>query len=124
PSDPDFTAPLAYLRRPFSIADQRTWPDGYTEIDIIHRVVGKGTLLLAQLQVGQQVSLIGPLGVGFTVPPDLELACLVGGGVGIPPMIYLARFLSQNFCKDAVAFLGALRHDLLPVTLTAGADVP
>jgi dihydroorotate dehydrogenase electron transfer subunit len=118
PTDPDFTAPLAYLRRPFSIADQRTWPDGYTEIDIIHRVVGRGTLLLAQLQKGQGVSLIGPLGVGFHVPAGLELACLVGGGVGIPPMMYLAKRLERQGCKNAVAFIGAQRHDLLPVTFT------
>ncbi len=118
PTDPDFTAPLAYLRRPFSIADHRTWPDGYTELDIIHRVVGRGTLLLAQLQKGQQVSLLGPLGVGFHVPPGLELACLVGGGVGIPPMIYLAKVLERHGCKNAVAFIGAQRHDLLPITFT------
>jgi dihydroorotate dehydrogenase electron transfer subunit len=116
PSDPDFIAPLAYLRRPFSIADHRYWPDGYTEIDIIHRVVGKGTILLGQLQPGQGVSLIGPLGVGFTVARETELACLVGGGVGIPPMIYLAKLLSGRPRDVSVAFIGAQRHDLLPIT--------
>ena len=117
PSDPDFNAPLAYLRRPFSIADHRTWGDGYTELAIIHRVVGRGTLLLKQLQPGQRVSFLGPLGVGFSIPPKMDLACLVGGGVGIPPMLYMAKGLSRMFVKNAVAFVGALRHDLLPVTL-------
>jgi dihydroorotate dehydrogenase electron transfer subunit len=118
PLDPDFHAPLAYLRRPFSIADHRTWPDGYTELDILHRVVGKGTLLLKQLQPGQSVSVLGPLGVGFHGVPGTELACLVAGGVGIPPMIYLAKQLDLKGYKNAVVFLGAQRHDLLPVTFT------
>ena len=51
------------------------------------------------------------------MPFDLELACLVGGGVGIPPMLYLARALAAAACKQAVGFVGALRRDLLPVTL-------
>ena len=83
PADPDFISPLAYLRRPFSIADHRI-VDGVSEIDIIHRVIGKGTLFLAQLQAGQSVSLLGPLGQGFTVPEGIKVACMVGGGVGIP----------------------------------------
>ncbi len=64
--------------------------DGTTELDIIHRVVGRGTTALARMP-GRQVSLLGPLGVGFGVPGDLQVACLVGGGVGIPPMLYLAE---------------------------------
>ncbi len=118
PHDADFNFPLAYLRRPFSIADQRSGPNGTTEIDIIHRVVGKGTQSLAQFQPGQKVSVLGPLGIGFHIPHDLKLACLVGGGVGIPPMMYLANFLAAAGIKTAVAFIGAQRHDLLPITFT------
>jgi dihydroorotate dehydrogenase electron transfer subunit len=118
-TNPDFIAPLAYLRRPFSLADHRIWPDGYSEIDIIHRVVGKGTLFLAQLKVGQQVSVIGPLGKGFTIPDGLDLACMVGGGVGIPPMLYLAKTLRmEKFIDNAVAFIGAQRDDLLPISFS------
>ncbi|HEY4328533.1 MAG TPA: dihydroorotate dehydrogenase electron transfer subunit [Phycisphaerae bacterium] len=118
PCDVDFAAPVAYLRRPFSIADCRAWPDGYTEIDIIHRVVGRGTTLLARLVEGDRLSLIGPLGVGFTVPAGLELACLVGGGVGIPPLLYMAKMLALKRCRYVVSFLGSQRGDLLPVALT------
>ncbi|MGN6370366.1 MAG: dihydroorotate dehydrogenase electron transfer subunit [Phycisphaerae bacterium] len=117
-TDPDFNAPLPYLRRPFSIARHRTWPDGYTEIEILHRVVGKGTLQLAQLRPGQKISLLGPLGKGFIIPPTLEHACLVGGGVGIPPMFYLADALSRSMMPNVTAFVGAQRHDLLPLTFT------
>jgi len=117
--DPDFAAPMAYLRRPFSIADQRPAMSGTSEIDIIHRVVGRGTGHLATLAPGQEISLLGPLGVGFIAPAQMELACLVGGGVGVPPMLYLAKALSAaaHQCKR-VAFLGAQRKDLLAVNLT------
>jgi dihydroorotate dehydrogenase electron transfer subunit len=118
-TDPDFGGPTPFLRRPFSIADHRVREDGTVELDIIHRVVGRGTTALARLHPGRQVSLLGPLGVGFGVPADMQLACLVGGGVGIPPMLYLARQLAGHPCRR-VAFLGAQRRDLLPVTL-AGA---
>jgi dihydroorotate dehydrogenase electron transfer subunit len=50
----------------------------------------------------------------FTLPEPDELAILVGGGVGIPPMIYLASELSH--CR-AVAFAGALCRDLMPLTV-------
>jgi dihydroorotate dehydrogenase electron transfer subunit len=58
------------------------------------------------------------MGKGFEVPETLKLACLVGGGVGIPPMLFLARALRDRFIDDAVAFIGAQRDDLLPVTFT------
>ena len=117
-TDPDFNAPLPYLRRPFSIAMRRTWPDNYTEVEILHRVVGKGTLQLAQLRPGQKVSLIGPLGNGFRASKGTKHACLVGGGVGIPPMFYLADRLARSGVGNVTAFVGAQRHDLLPVTFT------
>jgi dihydroorotate dehydrogenase electron transfer subunit len=115
-TDPDFNAPLPYLRRPFSLARHRTWPDGYTELEILHRVVGKGTLQLAQLRAGQRISVIGPLGKGFTLPEGLEHVCLVGGGVGIPPMFYLAERLARSSVMNVTAFVGAQREDLLPLT--------
>ncbi len=117
-TDPDFNAPLPYLRRPFSIAQRRTWPDNYTALEVLHRVVGKGTLQLAQLRPGQKVSLIGPLGKGFRVSRGMEHACLVGGGVGIPPMFYLADRLARSGMSNVTAFVGAQRHDLLPLTFT------
>jgi dihydroorotate dehydrogenase electron transfer subunit len=121
--DPDFAAPLAYLRRPFSIADCRYLPDGSAELDVIHRVVGRGTQLLAGLHTGERLSLLGPLGNGFPMPQDLQLACLIGGGVGIPPMLYLAKALAARGCH-MVAVLGAQRRDLLPVTLIPPPHAP
>ncbi len=112
----------AYLRRPFSLAGRRTMPDGSAQVDVIHRVVGKGTRWMAGLKEGGAVSILGPLGGrSFFIPKDLELALLVGGGVGIPPLLYLAEALSAAG-KRAVALAGAQRKDLLPLTLRADGE--
>ena len=119
-SGADVGAPAALLRRPFSLAGRRDTPDG-VELDLIHRVVGIGTDWLARLTVGDAVDILGPLGNHFALPPEGGAALLVGGGVGIPPMLYLAEKLAG---REAVAFCGALTRDLLPLTITADAPDP
>jgi len=114
--DGEFVEPSAMLRRPFSLAGRRDTRDG-VELDIIHRVVGVGTAWLSNLKPGDRVGLLGPLGNRFTLPPDNGTAVLVGGGVGIPPMLYLAEKLARG---RAVAFCGALTRDLIPLTITGG----
>ena len=119
--DVDLLQPTAVLRRPFSLAGRRDLPGGETELEIIHRVVGVGTDWLSRLRVGDKVELLGPLGNAFALPAPGQQAVLIGGGVGIPPMLYLAGALAG---RDAVAFCGALTRELLPLTLIgeAGAD--
>jgi len=106
---------LAFLRRPFSLAGRGEDERG-TWLDVIHRVVGVGTAWLADLQVGDAVDLIGPLGNSFELPEDKSLGLLVGGGVGLPPMFYLAEAMKAAGW-DAVAFVGAMSADLLAVTM-------
>jgi dihydroorotate dehydrogenase electron transfer subunit len=112
----ELLSPQAYLRRPFSLAGRRD-VDGRVELDIIHRVVGLGTDWLAHLDVGNQVGVLGPLGNRFALPQQNEIALMVGGGVGIPPMIYLAESLMN---RPAIAFAGALTRDLLPLVIRPG----
>ncbi len=69
---------------------------------------------MSRLKVGERVDLLGPLGNRFTLPGSDGLAVLVGGGVGIPPMLYLAAALEG---RSAVAFSGATSRDLLPLTI-------
>jgi len=73
------------LRRPFSI--HRCL--GSDRIQLLIRVVGRGTGLLAGVQPGQPLSLVGPLGRGFGTKPTGPV-CLVGGGIGIAPLLFLA----------------------------------
>jgi dihydroorotate dehydrogenase electron transfer subunit len=114
----DLATPMALLRRPFSLAGRRDLPGG-VELDIIHRVVGLGTAWMSSLRIGDPVHILGPLGNTFRLPSPDQTAILVGGGVGIPPMLYLAEALAG---QRAVAFCGALRRELLPLTITADAD--
>jgi dihydroorotate dehydrogenase electron transfer subunit len=116
----DLATPSALLRRPFSLAGRRNIAGGGgVELDIIHRVVGVGTDWLSRLRADDAVSILGPLGNTFRLPSPQQTAVLVGGGVGIPPMLYLAEKLAG---RRAVAFCGALRRDLLPLTITADAS--
>jgi dihydroorotate dehydrogenase electron transfer subunit len=120
-SDPDLQTPTAMLRRPFSLAGRVNHADG-VDLHVIHRVVGVGTDWLANLREGDAVGLIGPLGNMFTLPVTGQVAILVGGGVGIPPMIYLADALSGR--GRTIAFSGATTRDLLPLTVTNDAPAP
>ena len=116
--DDTLLTPGAMLRRPFSLAGRRDVSGG-VELDVIHRVVGIGTEWLSRLEPGGHVDVLGPLGNRFALPPKDATAVLVGGGVGIPPMLYLAEKLAG---RSAVAFCGALTRDLLPMTVIE--DVP
>ena len=116
----ELQGPLSFLRKPFSIA-ARSDVAGGVDLDIIHRTVGTGTSWMSGLKAGDKVNLIGPLGNRFPEPADGQVAIMVGGGVGIPPMIYFASTLTG---RKAVAFAGALNRDLLPLTITADAPTP
>jgi len=76
------------LRRPFSIHQI----SGEGHLQILFKVVGKGTQRLARIRAGEHLSLLGPLGNGFAVGTP-ETACLIGGGMGIAPMLFLASHL-------------------------------
>ncbi|MCO4772188.1 MAG: dihydroorotate dehydrogenase electron transfer subunit [Deltaproteobacteria bacterium] len=92
--------PAPMLRRPFSI--QRVEGDVF---DVLYRVVGVGTTCMAAMKRGRVVEVLGPLGNAFTPPAPGEQAILLGGGVGIPPMVAMADALSANNA-DWKAFLG------------------
>ena len=118
----ELASPLAMLRRPFSLAGRRDiGTGGAVELDLIHRVVGVGTDWLSRLRIGDPVFVIGPLGNQFQLPPSGGVALLVGGGVGIPPMMYLAEKLKG---QKAVAFAGAVNRNLLALTVNDNAPAP
>ncbi len=81
------------MRRPLSI--MRANPvEGW--IDLLFKVVGEGLRLFAAKKPGDKLSLIGPIGQPFQANPQRPNTLFVGGGVGIPPMIFLAEYLVQD----------------------------
>lgn len=85
--------PTIPMRRPLSImrADARAgW------IDMLYKVVGTGLHALAARKVSDTVSVLGPIGRGFMPHADKPRALLIGGGVGIPPMVFLAERLRDR----------------------------
>jgi len=107
-----------FIRRPFSIA--RLLRQGHqSELDIIYRIIGPGTQWLARRKPGDSVSILGPLGKPFEVRVDTPVAYLVGGGCGLPPLIWLAQTLYKSG-KKVVAFCGARSADLLPLKVKPG----
>lgn len=73
-----------YLPRAFSIARRRGGESHFLLED-----VGPGSRRLCELQVGEELWVLGPLGTGFTAPSHGRRAVLVGGGVGIAPLAIL-----------------------------------
>lgn len=111
----------AFIRRPFSIGGLRRG-HGQIELDILHRAIGIGTKWLARLQPGDPVNILGPLGQPFRLPASGHgPALLVGGGIGLPPLIWLAEAL-QAAGIPAISFCGSRTADLLPLTLEPNVD--
>ena len=107
-----------YLSRPISIYDCND-----QAVTIIYKVVGAGTEKMATLTVGQKLDVLTGLGNGFDLDKCGNNVLLIGGGVGVPPMYYLAKKLiekgktvtmimgfnneSEIFCKEEFEKLGA-----------------
>ncbi len=92
----------ALLRRPFSIYQV----SGET-FSVLYKAVGKGTEMLSRMQPGEELSAIGPLGHGFTVPaPGGETPLLVAGGYGMAALYLLA----QRSPHKGIVFVGGRRR--------------
>lgn len=76
-----------FLRRPFSI-----YEIDYVQnsISIIVKILGRGSKKLTEINVGDSLSVIFPLGKGFSIPVEGEKILLIGGGSGVAPMLFLA----------------------------------
>ncbi len=81
-----------YLRRAFSVADVMPGGGSGVRIELLGKIVGRGTAAMARLRPGDRRALLGPLGHGFTLPASGPVA-LVAGGVGSAPLLLLARAL-------------------------------
>ena len=113
----EIAVPGCYLRRPISVCDI----DG-DRLTLIYKTVGKGTALMAQMQPGGTLDMLSGLGNGYDLTKADGEALLIGGGVGVPPLLYAAKCLrrqgkrvhvvmgfntkSEVFAEEAFAALG------------------
>jgi dihydroorotate dehydrogenase electron transfer subunit len=94
------------LARPFGISAVIS----RSSLEIVYRVVGKGTMRLTTAQSGQMLNLLGPLGKGFPLPDKKTIPILIAGGSGFPPL----HFLTQRTGSRAHLFIGARNRQCLP----------
>lgn len=81
------------MRRPLSIMRADA---AQGSIEVLYKIVGPGLRLLSQRKAGDVVGTLGPIGHGFVPHPQRPRTLLIGGGVGIPPMVFLAEALRER----------------------------
>lgn len=97
------------LRRPISISEI---DKPKKEATIVYRIEGEGTAVFSQLQAGDTLDCLGPQGNGFdvSVMSSGQTALLIGGGIGVPPLVELAKEL-KNKGMHVFAVLGFATKD-------------
>ncbi len=91
-----------YFRRPMSVASSSA---DTGELEIIFKVFGRGTRLMGGLRKTDRVNILGPLGVPFKLPGKKERVIMVAGGVGFPPLLYLAtRMVQRGYDPKQIEF--------------------
>lgn len=97
-----------FLRRPISICEVDKQKG---TIRLVFEVRGDGTKEIARLNENEQIDLIAPLGHGFTLLAKDKNAIVVGGGIGVPPMLEVAKHYGENataiigFCSSNAVIL-------------------
>ncbi|HHO77281.1 MAG TPA: dihydroorotate dehydrogenase electron transfer subunit [Deltaproteobacteria bacterium] len=94
-----------FLRRPFAILGNQA-----RTLEILYKIKGHGTRLLAEKRTGDNVNVLGPLGKGFSVHDGEETIVYMAGGTGLPPILSLAENLRQG-----ILILGVQSKDQIPL---------
>ena len=96
------------LRRPLSVFD---FDIDNNEVSFIYEIKGRGTKALSTYITGDDLDILGPLGNGFTVEFNKKKLILAGGGMGIVPLFYLAKYLGPD--NELTLCLGAANKEVL-----------
>lgn len=108
-------SPTTFLRRPISInfVDKER-----NELWLLVAAIGDGTRQLAQLHEGDKLNVVAPLGNGFTMPKTAdEKILLVGGGVGVAPLLYMGAEMKRRGCEPTFLLGARSAKDLLEIEL-------
>lgn len=102
-----------FLPRAFSIYRITRQGDSPPVVEILYKVLGKGTQQLARMEPPQEVEILGPLGNAFALPADGTRPVLVAGGIGVPPIAALATQMSREPRAETrvEVFLGGKTHE-------------
>ena len=107
-------SPSTFLRRPISVDFV---DEARNELWLLIQIVGEGTRHLARLQAGDSLNVLFPLGNGFTPGAAGERVLLVGGGVGIAPLLQYAKQLRQAGATPYLLLGGRSAGNLLQLDL-------
>lgn len=96
--------PQLLMRRPYSImrVDKHAG-----SIDVLYKVVGQGSKFLSKQKAGDMVQCLGPIGNSFSISEGTTHPLLLGGGVGIPPMVFFADELRKNTNAHPFVIMGS-----------------
>jgi dihydroorotate dehydrogenase electron transfer subunit len=84
------------LPRPLGISDVESVDGGGSRLVFVYAVVGAGTVELASYAPGTELSLLGPQGNGYDLERTGRRVLLIGGGLGVPPLLFAARRLREG----------------------------
>ncbi len=93
---------MLLMRRPISVMSVDIQNNSF---DLLYKVVGQGTQQLSERKIGEVLSVLGPIGNGFTIT-DKKSPLLIGGGVGMPPIIAAAQQI-KNSVYNPFVILGS-----------------
>ena len=96
----EIALPDYYLRRPISICDVQD-----DRLTLIYKIVGQGTAKMAKMQPNAELDILTCLGNGYDLTKAEDEVLLIGGGVGVPPLIFAAKSL-RKAGKNVRAVLG------------------
>ncbi|MCH5327006.1 MAG: dihydroorotate dehydrogenase electron transfer subunit [Duncaniella sp.] len=107
-------APDVFLRRPISVNDVDVADNS---LDLLVRLAGKGTRVLTGLETGARLNIMLPLGHGFSLsaPSSAGRILLIGGGVGVAPLLYLGRRLRESGIQPEFLLGARSESDLLRI---------
>jgi dihydroorotate dehydrogenase electron transfer subunit len=108
--------PFPLLRRPFSIHSYRELrtKDG-TDIEILYKIVGKGTSLMATWKRGKRLDIVAPLGNGFSLSTHKDNQALIGGGIGVAGLFALGQRMKAFGIPFSVFVGGRTKEHILCV---------
>lgn len=96
-----------YLRRPISVCDFSS-----SHLDLLYKVLGRGTKDMSSLEIGTKLDVIVNLGNGFDTSLS-ENPLLIAGGIGIAPMVALAKEFNSKGIKPTLIYGAAKKEDIV-----------